>query len=340
MRPFVPSLAFGPAAPVLAPISADDSFGASSSSPRTESEPGDERYVVLGPVPSRRKAEEWLFVLRAVNVSAMMRNVSAFEWEIVVPEQLADRARHELRAYEAEALERHAERPLPDRPLYASSPWALLAVGLMAGFYLVTGPVASRSFWFTRGIADAGQILHGAFYQLVTALTLHADTQHLLGNTLVGALFLTLVHRRFGPGLGTLLVIISGAAGNLLNALWHHGAHRSLGASTAVMAAIAIVAATQLVLNRERGRRDRHRWLRTWGPIVAGLALLGTFGASPHSDLHAHGFGFLTGAVLGLIVAFVLRKRSKPLPGWLQVVFGLMSAGLVVGAWTLALVRF
>jgi membrane associated rhomboid family serine protease len=221
-----------------------------------------------------------------------------------------------------------------DVSLYQRSWWALAIVAALVGFFLITGPSQARSPWFLVGTADSQAILSGAVYESVTALTLHATPQHLLGNAIVGGLFLTVLHRRFGAGLGTFLVVTAGAAGNLMNAAWHGAGHRSLGASTAVMAALAALAVTQFVLDRTR--QPNRKIVLTWAPILAGLALLGTFGASPDSDLHAHGFGFVAGLVFGMVAAFPLRRRATPLPTWTQVGFGIATIAVVAGSWAAA----
>jgi len=205
----------------------------------------------------------------------------------------------------------------------------------LAAFFAITGPNDVASFWFRHGIADTDAILSGAVHQTVTALTLHSNFKHLLGNVLTGGALFAVVHRRLGPGLGSIAVLMSGVVGNLMNAVWHLTGHRSLGASTAVMGALGILAATQLVMNQ--ARRPTAKAVVTWAPIVAGGALLGMFGASPTSDLHAHGFGFVAGVVMGLLAGVPIRHRNTPLPLWFNAVMGAVSLLIVVGAWVVAL---
>jgi rhomboid protease GluP len=293
-------------------------------------------FGLLGPTPHLRKAQEWLFVLQSVGLDGSVRQVQGGSWAILVQEHNHARALETLRTYEAE------NRDWPpavkkDRPVYARTPYAPAIFGALALFFLVTGPAAAGGRFFSWGTADTDQMMHGAWWQAVTALTLHSDAGHVLGNAISGTVFLTAVHRRLGAGLGTLVVLAAGAAGNALNALWHHVDHRSIGASTAVFAAIGVLAATQLLINRGSTRSSR---FSIWGPIVGGLTLLGTLGAvGGRTDLHAHGFGFLAGVVLGLIAAFPLRKREAPLHWGLQASFGALSALTVAGAWAAAIVR-
>lgn len=294
-------------------------------------------FALIGPTPHLRKAQEWLFVLQSVGLDGSVRQLEGGLWAILVQEHNHARAVETLRTYEAE------NRNWPpvekkDRPLYERTPFAAVIFALMVAFFLVTGPASSGSRYFAMGAADASQMLHkGAWWQSVTALTLHSDAGHILGNAIAGTVFLSAVHRRLGVGLGTLAVLTAGATGNAINALWHHGAHRSIGASTAVFAAIGVLAAAQALVNQQSKRASR---FTIGGPVLGGLTLLGMLGTSgANTDLHAHGFGFLAGLVIGLLVSLPLRKRTTPLPQGLQLGFGAASALVVAGAWGMAVAR-
>ncbi len=216
---------------------------------------------------------------------------------------------------------------------YARSLAAPLVMSLLVVFYAVTGPAASESIWFVRGTASSERILHGEVWRAVTALTLHADMLHVLGNALSGSIFLSAVNRRLGDGRGPLLVLVSGALGNAMNAVWHRGAHDSIGASTAVFAAVGILVATQLLIDRKSGP---HTWLERMAPLVGGLALLGMLGASPHSDLLAHLFGLAAGLVVGLFAVLATRS-SKQSSLTVQIASIAIACVLIVASWTIAL---
>jgi membrane associated rhomboid family serine protease len=287
---------------------------------------------LLGPVATIAKAQEWAFVLRTEGLDGVVRPTSTGGWAVLVDEAVHARALTTLRSYEAENRDFPPARRR-DRPLYAPSWWAIAVFAALCGFFLVTGPSAGRSPFFRWGTADASLLLHGAPWRAVTALTLHADAQHVLGNAIGGSLFLSAVHRRLGPGLGTLTVLGAGTAGNVMNALWYGAGHRSIGASTAVFAAVGVLAAVQVLLNR----RDARGWFATLGPLAGGLVLLGMLGANPNTDVRAHGFGFLAGLVLGLPAALLARRQGeRPVGAWGQAAFGLLSAATVGGAWALA----
>ena len=290
--------------------------------------------AAIAPTLSLRKAQEWLFVLRSVGVEGWVRQTDDGAFVILLPESKRARALEQLRTYEVENRD-FPPRRAKDRPLYGASSWAAASMIALVFFFVLTGPVAAGSRFFRAGIADSSALLSGAPWQAVTALTLHADESHVLGNAISGTIFLSAVHRRLGAGVGTLAVLTAGAAGNAINAMWHGPGHHSLGASTAVLAAIGVLASTQVLLNREVARG----WLSWVAPILGGLALLGAIGSKPGSDLFAHLWGLVAGMAVGVVTGLAVRKRTEPWPGFVQLAAGVASIALVGGSWALALAR-
>jgi rhomboid protease GluP len=162
--------------------------------------------------------------------------------------------------------------------------------------------------WEALGRNEVAAVRDGQWWRAVTALTLHADVPHLVGNLVFGAGFGFLVGQLLGNGLGWLAILTAGSLGNLAGA-WIRPLHQSsLGASTAVFAAIGVLVAAAL---RLAGRADRGR-LQRWAPLPLGLALLGYLGtAGERTDLLAHVLGLLTGIILGL----PLTRPERPRPG-------------------------
>src|SRR5207253_8132371 len=111
-----------------------------------------------------------------------------------------------------------------------------LAAALWA-FYVVTGPAWRESAWARVGAADAARVLHGEPWRAVTALTLHADAAHLLGNVVSCAVFVTALARLVGVGVAGFAVLVAGTIGNLLAAALRRAGHTSVGASTAIFGA-------------------------------------------------------------------------------------------------------
>lgn len=321
--------------------------------------------TALGPVAGERKARDWALVLQSMSIWHAIRRSYA-GWVVLVRDGDYRRAAHAIDHYEAENRD-WPPPPVRERARHMPSIAIPLLFVALAAFFLVTGPVAARSPWFARGIAESQLVLSSKPWLAVTALTLHADTAHLLGNAISGTVFASAVSRRLGPGGATLAILASGALGNVANAAYQlasgHADHRSLGASTAIFGAIGLLAATQLVL-AHKAPSARRSWLDLAAPLVGGLALLGALGAGGgaesggRTDLGAHLFGFLAGALIGLVVAVPLRRSTAAVDmgssqqsahavelgagrpsAYLQATLGAIAAAIVVIAWQLALRR-
>jgi membrane associated rhomboid family serine protease len=203
---------------------------------------------------------------------------------------------------------------------------------LLALFFLHTGPWSSGSQWFERGAINSAAILgQGEWWRLVTALTLHADLVHLVGNSLIGGLIIHLLSKTIGYGFAWLCLLLNGATGNLLNIILRRQPHISVGLSTAVFAAIGMLTGLQLGRFTSRSLRD------ILLPLGAGAGLLAFLGSEGvHTDLGAHFFGFIIGICSGVLLSYTdLTKRlQRPaVQGWL-LLFSLMTLLL---CWRLAL---
>ena len=240
------------------------------------------------------------------------------EWRLVVAPDDAAAASSAIEAYERE---RAAAVAAPEQPFESYAGFHLAAA--LWAFYVVTGPAWRGSTWATAGAADAERLLHGEPWRAVTALTLHADASHLLGNVVSCAVFVTALARLVGAGVAGFAVLVAGTAGNVLAAALR-GEAVSVGASTAIFGAIGILGG--LEFGRQRGRR------RAWLPIAGSLALLAFLGTSPRSDLVAHLFGLLAGLVLGVVLAFVRTPRGA----LAQFALGGAALAAVAGSWMLA----
>jgi rhomboid protease GluP len=294
---------------------------------------------IITPVAMTRDARQldgWLLALEARGIPTMVRRVDD-RVALHVPWIHADAARIEIEALDEDAREvaRVATTPAePDRfhSRFALAGGVAFALALLA-FFTVTGPSAARSVWFTAGSSDAAHVLAGEWWRAVTALTLHADSNHVLSNVALGSVVITFIMQRTGVGLGAALVVAAGTAGNLLNA-WGYGAHHnSIGFSTAVFGAIGILGGlTYVEAVRERAFRRGGR--PAWVAIAGALALLAMLGASERSDMLAHLFGMGAGLGLGLVVG---GARWRPRTWFGQLVVGAGAGALVAGAWVAAL---
>ena len=288
-------------------------------------------------------------MLSSMGIAHAVRDLGN-SWVIVVSAEDQPRAAEAIRLYEIENRNWPPRRTRELLP-HARSLVAPVLMLLLVLFFAITGPASRSSEWFARGTASSDRILHGELWRAVTALTLHADTLHVLGNALTGSIFLSAVNRRLGNGRGPLVVLLAGALGNFVNAVWHRSGHLSIGASTAVFGAVGVLAATQLALDRrERGRP----WLERVAPVVGGLALLGMLGASPHSDLLAHLFGLGAGLAVGIAASLLMAMMRPPAADGAgsidgaatvspargaratQIASAFVALGIVLGSWALA----
>ena len=180
------------------------------------------------------------------------------------------------------------------------------------------------------GRVDGELIRQGELWRTITALMLHADLKHLAGNLVFGTFFGLFAGRVLGSGVAWLAIVLAAAFGNLLNTLLLSPEHASIGASTAVFAALGLVAGH--VWHAKLMRQDR--WPLRIGPVVGGLALLmytGTGG--PNTDIGAHLMGFICGFTAGVLL---VRVRHRLHDAGLQRKAGLVAAGIPVAAWLVA----
>lgn len=173
------------------------------------------------------------------------------------------------------------------------------------------------------------------WWRALTALCLHTDAVHLVSNLVAGMGFAFFVSRFFGAAAGWMLILLSGVAGNLLNAwVYYPEAHYSIGASTAVFGALGILTGIGVcsALTEPQQRWALPRWLV---PVFGGLTLLGLIGVGDGPvDVAAHISGFACGLVMGLIGAFYqsVFERLHRLSWWVvTALFGLIGI-----AWLLA----
>jgi membrane associated rhomboid family serine protease len=277
---------------------------------------------------SRREAESWSLVLAADGIA---HRVFADEgrWCLELAAEERERAQTAIAEWERERAER-AAAPVPEPvPEVATQGAVWLALALTA-FYGFTGPWQDGNPWFERGAANARLILGGELWRAVTALTLHSDVTHVVGNAFSCVVFGGLLMRRYGPGVGGALLLASGALGNWLTAEWQRAHYLSVGASTALFGAIGALASTELV----RRRRLKLRLDRVWLPLAGGIGLLAMLGTGRGSDLTAHVMGLASGALVGLVAA---RSFPRPVTPPAQVAFGAGALAVVAVAWRLAL---
>jgi len=264
----------------------------------------------------KREAEEWLLVLRAEGLEASLRRSAAgFGVEVADPERT--RAGATLAAYRLERRERQerVERArrnegaiVREATLYEIACAYALALTLLA-FHLGLEQSGRREALVQMGRSQAVLVLDGEPWRLVTALTLHADLPHVVGNTLFGGLFLAALAGRLGVGLALLCFVVSGTLGNLANALYYGSGHSSIGASTGVFGLVGVLAGLAAWQRHQRSIPGRGAWVA----FAAGLGIVAILGSGgPGIDFTAHLFGLAAGGLTGLGLAVPLAPRARP----------------------------
>jgi rhomboid protease GluP len=181
------------------------------------------------------ECNELALVLTAQAIPSNVR-WDARAWVLSVPTESVARARLEIEAYRVESRLSRSARPAVSAH---GSPWPGIAV--YAATLLLMGLMAPEMGlgvdWLALGGMDSGRMQAGEWWRPITALTLHADAAHLLGNLAFGGFFAYSVTRYLGAGFGWLAIVAAGGLGNVANGFLAGVDHRSIGASTAVFAA-------------------------------------------------------------------------------------------------------
>lgn len=268
--------------------------------------------------PDGQLVRELSLVLNSVGIPHRVVGNQHGQW-ILTPEEHAREALEELSNYHRENLGRRAreERLITYEGGLGS---ALVWCVLLAFVHVMTEAAAFGISWRSAGAVDGALIRQGEWWRPITALFLHADLQHIASNLVFGALFVVLLHQVLGRTWTWTLILVGGAAGNLLNA-WISGPElRSLGASTAVFATLGSLTAVQWSNKMASARGVAMRWM----PLVAGVLLLGWNGMggasydpfkgmqlpeTSNTDVGAHIAGFACGVAAGALV-WQARKRG------------------------------
>jgi len=277
---------------------------------------------------NRRACADRALVLESLQIPHQIV-VDAVGCALVVPAGSSAQAMNELRLYDE-------ENP-PQRPRQIKTIEYQNAIPGVVVYVLVICAVAWFSTislfdqdWLGAGRVDGVLIRAGEWWRTITALTLHSGLRHLLGNIVFGAFFGLFAGRLLGPGVAWLAIVLTAASGNVLNTLLLESTHRSIGASTAVFAALGLLAG--FVWRGKLMAQDR--WPYRVGPVVGGFALLMYTGTGDaNTDIGAHLMGFLCGFVGGMLLILV-RDRLRD-PRW-QMSAALMSISLLLGSWIIA----
>lgn len=274
-------------------------------------------------------AKLWALVLASRHIPYRTRSLAGADGggqTVQVQAWFVDRAVEEIRLYMSENAPAGQSVFLHDlRPVGGREP-TMIAMGCLVLFFWLYGRTYPSlamypKRWLDLGSSEAARILSGEWWRIFTGLTLHADGAHVVGNAVIGGVFVWLASRRLGSGLTWLLTILGGGLGNLINAVVLGPPHNSIGFSTASFAAAGLLAgiAPFGVGGGVHGLGSGSLPRRLYGfvssalvPVAAGLGLLAMLGAGENTDLGAHLFGFLSGLGLGLGAGLGTTRLGLP----------------------------
>ncbi len=260
----------------------------------------------VGRWPSLAEADERALVVLAMRRDCQVR-AEPDGFVLEVDEQDAEPVERELALYEEECREVPVAMPeaVGHSPGLGVAMLWVLALGFMF-LRQMTDPAITDGFMNSSVDVMQG----GEWWRPFTALFLHADAEHLMGNIVIGGFFCLMVATAFGPWRGWGLILLCGYLGNVINA-WLHlpGPFYSLGASTATFGALGLVVSHGLVaVLRSHRLREMKRLLV---PLGVGLGLFGWFGiGGADTDVSAHLLGAGCGVVVGALAALMMRAAD------------------------------
>lgn len=213
-------------------------------------------------------------------------------FQIFILPESEDRARLQLALYHKENPPREENPPLP-LTLSLQPLWVLLVpvVCTLADF----GNFIDRLH--VLGLSDADKVLHGQWWRTITALTLHADARHIASNLVSGYIVLNLMSYRTPLARMAPFLAIASAVANFFVAFTVQTDYRALGFSTFVFAAIGALAVIEFRLMP----KETHGMLRRFAPLCGAASLAVFLGIGENADVLGHAYGFVAGALCGLI---------------------------------------
>ena len=241
---------------------------------------------------SQAQALDWSLVLISQGIESVpVRREGDGAWTLEIAGTDWERATESIAAYERENATVWRREVKWTGLLFDAR--AVLPFAALILFHLL---VEQSSVDFKAlGILNRDATLHGEWWRLCTAMTLHADLAHLAANVTTGLVFLGLAMGCFGPGVALLLAFLGGALGNVATLAVHESPFHGLGASGFVMASLGLLTAHSLAF-------ARHEKPTVWigRGVIAGCLLVVLLGFSVRSDVVAHIGGFVAGVVLGI----------------------------------------
>lgn len=272
---------------------------------------------------------DWMLVLNARSIPFSLAQAEGRE-HLFIPALYEQIAAQELAAYAAE------NKLLPvfgcKLPLHSGwriAPIYLLPLVLYYGLECHWWPkpdfLPAPELWQQAGSLNNIQIcIYSQWWRPATAIWLHTNLAHLVGNLFFGSIFICLLARLAGIGQAWFLTCLGAILGNAFSMLIHPLGYTSIGFSTAVFSSLGALSGILLGCNSEK-------LFMPLAAAIAILAMLGTEGAN--TDYAAHICGLTCGLLGGALYGAAMQRHWPLPPGWLAAAMAWLVPGL---AWFLA----
>lgn len=280
------------------------------------------------PARTRRQAMDWSLVLASQGIEHRIDCDEAAGWTLAIAGTDYEKSLAQIRLYRLENRHWRWRQPVFQPGLFFD--WSCVVWVLLNILFFWWSEV--RACLRMTGMMDGAALAHGEWWRLFTATWLHADVAHLAANMVFGFVFVGLVMGRYGPGVGLLAVYLAGVGGNLAAWLVYGEIHRGLGASGMVMGALGLLTVQSVALLKQVGANAFRLFA---SGIFAGMLLFVFLGVSPEADVVAHLGGFITGLLLGSLLALAPWLTHLP---WVNFAAGILFAALVIVPWWRSLV--
>lgn len=266
-----------------------------------------EALVEVGRFANATDAHEHGLVVLALGWPYWLTPTASGTYRLLVESDAAPAVQRHVAAY---GRERGGWPPPSIADPWVGRPFAWLTPSLWSA--LVLACYLRQAPWVAAGMLDAQAIFsRGEWWRIATALFLHGSAAHVISNALSGILIFTATVATLGLARGWLLITVAALSANFAMAAAHFpGEYRSVGASTALFAAVGLL--TGRAIRVVARSLHPYRWRAMFVPLAAGATVLALHGASGENvDLGAHLAGFATGLLLGFAFGVPALRRTR-----------------------------
>ena len=280
------------------------------------------------------ECEQHILTLSAVGIHSWTK-VRDGGFAVLVAEDSLALAQKNLREVAEETLAAQVQPPAL-APVSHPHAWigsVLYAVVLMAVAY-AAGIDSFGVDWLDLGSINGSVPGTHEWWRVFTALTLHTDVAHLTGNLVFGIVLGYVGSIALGGGIAWAGIVLGAALGNTLDVMLMPPLNSSIGASTAVFAALGLVSAHAW----RQGTATGLRRVKQWAPLVAGVMLLALTGmGGENTDIVAHVTGFISGVLFGGILGRLNQERFNK--RGVQIAAATLTIATISFAWAWALAQ-